>query len=112
MRQTNKMVVGGRQMGRTRAAVEGLRAQERHGFDILYVCASKLHEATINQQYPDIPTTSYLSMEPIERKCVLWDHFAVECYVDDKNREIAKLQDDIAIKEFEALLREMDYEAD
>ena len=89
------MAFGGRQTGRTVAAIEGLRSQQRCGFEVLYICASKVQEQSINQLYPDIPT-SLMNRDLSSKRCViLWDHYAIEFYMMMKDKEISLLKQEL-----------------
>ncbi len=87
--------IGGRQTGRSVAAIEGLRAQQRCGFKVLYICATKMHEQLINRMYPDIPTETMNHELRGSKATVLWDHYAIETLISKKDAEIQRLKEAI-----------------
>lgn len=84
--------MGYRQTGRTVAAIEGLRAQQRCGFNVLYICANRMHEQEINRLYPNIPTKTVNADIRGSKAVVLWDHLAVETYIHKQEAEIKRLR--------------------
>jgi hypothetical protein len=87
--------MGGRQTGRTVAAIEGLRAQQRCGLKVLYVCTNRIHEQYINRLYPDIPTKTMNADIRGSKAVVLWDHLAIEAYTHKKDIDIERLRKEI-----------------